>query len=685
MKLKKITLENFGLFRGQNTIDLNTRKRYGKVKPLILIGGKNGAGKTTVLESLRLCLYGARALGDRVSNRDYDDYLKGRIHRDDSALINPSSASVGLTFDHSQLGERHEYEVTRSWEIAGNKVATFLNVTKDGEALDAIDEENADEFLRDLIPPGVSQLYFFDGEKIQQLAEADEEDIALSDAIRNLLGLELIDRLQSDLKIYSNRMIGKDSNAEIASKIKGLTKSIAAQKKVVLSAQRDLDEANSEFDQTRKDIARQESRIAKEGGAYANKREVIEEQRRNHSARVSELENDIRRQAENLLPFTLLPELLKKLKTQIAAEHEVQRLDVVDQVVTKRIDACDKAVKSLLKEYSGELKPKLAKKLQGEINSTLSQLTDRPKDLKDVAIVHNLSEVQRTKILGVMERVQEEVPTQIADLSESLERETRGLQKAEQDLKKVPSEDQLKPMVEAINELNQQLGSRQTLAKQKQAAINSANFALKDLERQMIKLESSNKDASKLHEKQQLTQDVQVVLEKYREKLLLSKASELSESLKNRFSMLWRKGDRAKRIEIDPVSFEVTLFDRHDRAVPKKELSAGEKQMYAISILWALADVSGRPLPIVIDTPLGRLDADHRSHLIERYFPHASHQVIILSTDTEIDEDYFTELQPAMSHAIRLDYNHEEVRTEVEAGYFWKRKSKEKQETASAT
>ena len=130
MKLKQITLENFGLFRGRNEIDLNTRKRYGKVKPLVLIGGKNGAGKTTVLESLRLCLYGARALGDRVSNRDYDDYLRGRIHRDDSALINATSASVGLRFDHSQLGERHEYEVTRSWEVDGNKIYNVSSCDK---------------------------------------------------------------------------------------------------------------------------------------------------------------------------------------------------------------------------------------------------------------------------------------------------------------------------------------------------------------------------------------------------------------------------------------------------------------------------------------------------------------------------------------------------------------------------
>ena len=275
----------------------------------------------------------------------------------------------------------------------------------------------------------------------------------------------------------------------------------------------------------------------------------------------------------------------------------MQRLEVVEQVVTERIEDCQKAVDKLLGEYDGKLDSKLSKKLQKEIGATLGQLTKRPKKLSKIKVTHNLSETQRTRVLSAMERVEKEVPSQIAELRKTLEKETRGLQKSEQDLKKVPSDDQLKPMVEAINEFNQQLGSRQTIANQKQAALNSAEFGLKDLERQMEKLESSNKDASKLHEKQRLTSDVQVVLEKYREKLLLSKADELSEALKNRFSQLWRKGDRAKRIEIDPVTFEVTLFDRHDRAVPKKELSAGEKQMYAISVLWALADVSGRPLP----------------------------------------------------------------------------------------
>lgn len=113
------------------------------------------------------------------------------------------------------------------------------------------------------------------------------------------------------------------------------------------------------------------------------------------------------------------------------------------------------------------------------------------------------------------------------------------------------------------------------------------------------------------------------------------------------------------------------MFDRQDRPVPKKQLSAGEKQIYAISILWALAQASGRPLPMVIDTPLGRLDSEHRGHLVERYFPHASHQVIILSTDTEIDRSYVRELAPSISHSFQLRYDQADARCAIEDGYFW--------------
>lgn len=103
-------------------------------------------------------------------------------------------------------------------------------------------------------------------------------------------------------------------------------------------------------------------------------------------------------------------------------------------------------------------------------------------------------------------------------------------------------------------------------------------------------------------------------------------------------------------------------------------MSAGEKQIYAISILEALARTSGRNLPIIIDTPLGRLDSKHRINLIRHYFPYASHQVIILSTDTEVDESFYQELNKYISHAYKLEYLSESACTVAIEGYFWKTK-----------
>jgi DNA sulfur modification protein DndD len=100
-------------------------------------------------------------------------------------------------------------------------------------------------------------------------------------------------------------------------------------------------------------------------------------------------------------------------------------------------------------------------------------------------------------------------------------------------------------------------------------------------------------------------------------------------------------------------------------------LSAGEKQIYAIAILEALAKTSGRKLPIIIDTPLGRLDSKHRRKLVENYFPTASHQVIILSTDTEIDESFHKSLSDHISHTIKLDYDESIASTITNEGYFW--------------
>ena len=125
-------------------------------------------------------------------------------------------------------------------------------------------------------------------------------------------------------------------------------------------------------------------------------------------------------------------------------------------------------------------------------------------------------------------------------------------------------------------------------------------------------------------------------------------------------------------MKIDAQTYSVAVSDGEGQVIPKQRLSAGEKQLLAVALLWGLGEASGRALPVVVDTPLGRLDSSHRGNLVDRYFPHASHQVIVLSTDTEFDEGYVERLRGAgaLAREYLLDFDERAKSSIVKPGYF---------------
>jgi DNA sulfur modification protein DndD len=124
-------------------------------------------------------------------------------------------------------------------------------------------------------------------------------------------------------------------------------------------------------------------------------------------------------------------------------------------------------------------------------------------------------------------------------------------------------------------------------------------------------------------------------------------------------------------LNINNKTYEITILDRNGHEIKKSGLSAGEKEIFAVSLLWGLAQTSQLTLPIIIDTPLSRLDSIHRDNIVNNYFPNAADQVIILSTDTEIDNNYFKTLEPHLSGAGKLEYSPLNELTTFREGYFW--------------
>jgi DNA sulfur modification protein DndD len=347
-------------------------------------------------------------------------------------------------------------------------------------------------------------------------------------------------------------------------------------------------------------------------------------------------------------------------------------------LVEARIDEMKRSVEQALfpKGEKLDLDQKARQRLIGRIVIWLDELTEEPPDLPRVPLIHRLSDDDRKRLLAGIDQVLGEFPRRLHGVQKRLERSIRRLREVEKALEKIPAAEVLQPLLVRLRELNRELGAAEALDAREEAADNEMEQRLEELARRERKLQEKLEQVRDLQGRAALAGRVQEALQDYSEAMTKAKVDDLREAVVGCFAQLWRKGDLIRRIEIDPRDFNVTLFDQHNRAVPKKQLSAGEKQIYAISVLRALAQASGRPLPMIIDTPLGRLDSDHRKHLIERYFPHASHQIVIFSTDTEIDRTYFQELEPSISHAFQLRYDSAEARTVIENGYFWEPEAK---------
>ena len=159
-------------------------------------------------------------------------------------------------------------------------------------------------------------------------------------------------------------------------------------------------------------------------------------------------------------------------------------------------------------------------------------------------------------------------------------------------------------------------------------------------------------------------------MEKFKERLTEKRVHDLSEMILGCFTSMVGKTSMIHHIQIDPKTLDIKLIDFKDKELLKSQLSAGEKQLFAVSIIWGLAKCSGYEMPVVIDTPLGRLDSHHRQNFVEGYLPYASKQVVVLSTDEEINGRYLDLVMPYVNKTYTLVYDEETRSSSIVGGYF---------------
>lgn len=669
MIIHKLTLNNVGLFRGTQAIHLTPNGKGS----IILIGGMNGAGKTTLLDAIRLCLYGRRSLGNRVSQREYHDYLSSLIHRGSDSTMPLNHAAVSLEFEYAHSGETKQYRVERTWQRSDSKhysVSEGLAISENNWLNTEFKAEHWQDQIDGLIPIGASQFFFFNGEDIQKLADDSSHDLYLAESIKALLGINLVERLQSDLRIYANRLVKRGSPEPVQREIEAVESEIVMLESTLRDAYTCAETLDAQVEKLEVQIERQELIIAAEGGGYAAKLENLKVQQGQLLADIEALEDNIRDLCGELFPFALVPDLLKRLEDRLFKEIKLDEWEAknraLESVNTEALETLASATfwddvslpKSQIEAVRAKIKPLLKTQLE------------RPETLGGFKKTRDRSPSEYDQLLEWIHVCLNEAPQEFRELNKALTEAQLELQRVEQDLQKVPTKEVLKPLIEKLSLLNQELGQLHKQEQEAEQSIKSLEYQLEVADRKLEKLRYTQQLGEAHVQRQQRVEDVQSVLSAYTARLTQAKIATLSEAIVQGFNQLSHKPDRIRRVEIDPQTFAVTLYDTYDRALLKEKLSAGEKQIYTTALLWALAKTSGKSLPMILDTPLGRLDSSHRQLLVERYFPYASHQVILLSTDTEVEGNLRSLLEPHISHTIHLAYQQVEGHTAIKEGYF---------------
>ena len=661
MILKSLSLNDFGVFSGRHDIDLAPRTKYGNKRPIVLFGGLNGAGKTTTLTAVRLALYGRQSMGRSISNIAYHQQLIEYIHKPRKSIVAPNSAAVELDFTYGKHGTVDDFKVVRSWQESGKKTVEHLEIYKNEELLEGLSSEQLQSFLNELIPIGVADLFFFDGEKIADLAE-DETNEALADAIKRLLGLDIVDRLRADLGIYlrenNQTKLPKDIATELKS-LETLYENNYAKYQSFIGKNVDL---NTELVSITADAATTQQRINELGGAWATSRQAEELRTEQIIKEKDSTNSQIKELFSDAIPLALAKNSIANLLEQLEQEKATKTQRVAKEELNKHIE---KLRVELAKVVGNSSK----KAVNNAIDSTFDQVME---DDSNTTIIHDISDTELNQIQSLVRSYVPQQVQQLNALSSRAEELEEELTIASANIARAPDQARLNDILSELGELQSQKGS---LLKQIEVNKEEAKRSLRQAMDNLRRLRDLDQKFSKSMSHGQgitLAANSREMLIEFSEQTKIRKLATLEQEFIKSFGKLARKDDMDILAKIDPQTFDVELTDKRGKTINKKKLSAGEKQIYAIAMLEALGRTSGRNLPIIIDTPLGRLDSKHRTKLVKNYFPTASHQVLILSTDTEIDEDFYSELSPEISHAFSVDYDSSKGCSEFNEGYFWR-------------
>ncbi len=664
MIIDEIVLTNVGPYAGENRIQLTP---HGKRKPITLLHAHNGGGKTTILDALNLCLFGKHAPLAKQGSHAYPEYLKRMIWDGASP---EGGASICTQIRYQRRGVERVERIERHWHFAGSTLREDCLISvreKGGEfKTDGVLSERAYEHIEELLPVRLASLFFFDGERIRDLAHPEKSRELLRTALHALLGLDLVDQLDADLITLTRRtqvssakseMSGAKADAEAAEQ------ELADKEDHLRALKGDEAALQAQISQLDERVRGAEQTLQANGGDLISLRSTVEREKALAEQSEAYAAERLRTALAGDAPLVLVREALSCIVEASAVEERAKEAQVVLGVLENR----DTRMLQWLDTH-------VDAHLVAEIRTRLDQDRGEWRSLAatSVGMVYDLTPPARADLRGLLDQGIERALGEVRTAHAEIRTHREAMVTHDRILSRIPTRESVDDVLQELTQAQAARASVQERLNETQRRIKEATSQrdrqAKMYERLVTKISVMGIENERLARRVQAAQTATACLARFRTAVLHRHVRQIAHHVTESYRRLLHKKSLIKSVQIDPDTYAITLVSggsRQEQVIPIDDLSAGECQLLATSLLWGLAKASHRPLPMVIDTPVGRLDDSHRTNLLEFYFPKASHQVVLLSTDTEIVGKDQRTLAPYVSRFITLKHDEARNRTVV--------------------
>ena len=657
---------------------------------IILIGAPNGYGKTSLFEAIVLGMFGRDGLpliarspfsdAGKEQVTSYRRFLEKSLHRG-AITAGRTSCSVKLTFIDD---DDQPLEIIRIWHFKDSgdyrpqddEIHIYEGLTRKPMgpgSLQGNDRANwtSEYIAKTLLPYTLAHVFLFDGEQVGVLAER-EKSAQVRHGIEGLLGIPILTKLAKDLRNYSG--IRRREYTNVSNK----TMEKLERENQTLSQNCEKRRARlSEIEPKRNIRKREQDQLIRELSSYgAGSQALLKEQleKKIHWERVIESKKE---QLELLMmnDFALALsglELRKSTKERLLSEGVRERWESgksqSDNNLERFIQSIDSGMNAINPALSVEQREAV---LESARRAWEKLWHPPPANCAEEYLHFFLNERERLQAIECLDTLDELSAPAIANLLDEIAAHESELYRLNDEITRTeniaPHLDnkriKVKKISDEIGEYEQEIGALSREIASLQGQINQKNAELTKLSGQFDQAIPSARRVNRANRVAQM-------VDKIVAKAVPSQIKAIADAMTNAHRSMAHKKDLVERIAIDE-NCDVKLLNSEGTDLRDHDLSAGEKQIFTQALLFAVSSVSGRGFPMVIDTPLGRLDVEHRkgvlNHLAQR-----DHQVILLSTNTEVVGKYLHEIEPRVQKKYLVHFEHvgEIGQSTVRQGYF---------------